>query len=424
MTPVHTTTPRHSPRRPQARAGAASRVSRRGAWAAAFALCAPPLAVAYAEIEVEVTALDGRVVRGSLVSVVPELVVRAESGDAPFSWEELLALRPTAAASSSPAASPLAAPWHFSLTDGSQFAGALESAEPAGVHVQLATGEELTVDSSSIASLATAHGDEDARRKLQDAQREPDRSEDVAVVRGDGQTLVLRGALRGFESRRILFNWKDRELPIPWERLAGLLLARTGQPREAVLVRTATGDVFAGSVVAGDDAGLTLRSAALGALRIPWERIERIDSRAARVVYLSAVEPDGYEFEPLLERRWPLERDRSLAGGPIRVGGRAYSRGIVMHSRSRAVYTLGGSFRNFAAVVGVADEVGRFGDAAVRVLGDGRVLWEVANLRGGEPPVELTLNITGVKRLELVVDYGDALDLGDRVAWADARLVP
>lgn len=423
MTPVRLTTPPHSPRRPQAPAGAASRISRSGARAAALALCALPLAAACAAVEVEVTALDGRVVRGSLVSVVPELVVRGEGGDAPFSWEELLALRPAAAASSAAASSP-AAPWRLTLTDGSQFAAAIQSAQPAGMHVRLATGEDVTADSSSIASLAAVHCDEDARRTLQDAQREPDRSEDIAVVRGDGQTLVLRGALRGFESQRIRFNWKDRELPIPWERLAGLLLARTGQQREAVLVRTAPGDLFAGTVVAGDDAGVTLRSTALGSLRIPWERIERIDSHAARVVYLSAAEPDNYEFEPLLERRWPLERDRALGGGPIRLGGRVYSRGIVMHSRSRAAYNLGGSFRNFAAVVGVADEVGRFGDAAVRVLGDGRVLWEAANLRGGEPPVELALNVTGVKRLELVVDYGDALDLGDHVAWADARLVP
>lgn len=408
------TTPRHSRRTP---------VSRRGIWAAALAVCTLLPAHAPAAVEVEVTALDGRVVRGSLVSAVPELVVRAEGGDAPFSWEELLSLRPTAAASRDAASAP-AAPWRFTLTDGSNFAGAIESVQPAGVDVRLPTGEGVTVESSAIASLVSVHLDQDAHRKLQDVQREPDRTEDIAVVRGDGQTVVLRGALRGFESRRILFNWKDRELPIPWERLAALLLVRTAEQREAVRVRTAPGDLFAGRIVADDDAGITVRSAALGTLRIAWARIERIDSHAARVVYLSAVEPDVYEFEPLLERRWPLERDRSLGGGPIRLGGRAYSRGIVMHSRSRAVFALGGSFRNFAAVVGVSDDVGHFGDAAVRVLGDGRVLWEAVNLRGGDPPVELTLSVAGVKRLELVVDYGEALDLGDHVAWADARLVP
>ena len=44
-------------------------------------------------------------------------------------------------------------------------------------------------------------------------------------------------------------------------------------------------------------------------------------------------------------------------------------------------------------------------------------------IRGGAPPVPVSVDLAGAKRLELVVDYGERGDVLDHADWLDARLV-
>ena len=57
-----------------------------------------------------------------------------------------------------------------------------------------------------------------------------------------------------------------------------------------------------------------------------------------------------------------------------------------------------------------------------QVLADGGPLFE-SELKGGEAPRELDLDVTDVKLLTLFVDFGKELDIGDRVAFGDAKLI-
>jgi len=94
-----------------------------------------------------------------------------------------------------------------------------------------------------------------------------------------------------------------------------------------------------------------------------------------------------------------------------------------MHSRAALIYALNGRYRQFAAVVGIADEMAERGDVTVAVVGDGRILWEAKGVRGGETPREVLVDISGVKELGLHVDFGGQLDLSDHVCWAFARVI-
>jgi hypothetical protein len=55
------------------------------------------------------------------------------------------------------------------------------------------------------------------------------------------------------------------------------------------------------------------------------------------------------------------------------------------------------------------------------IQGDGKTLWE-GEVRGSEPARNLEIEIAGIKRMEIVVDYGDDLDIGDRLDLGDARV--
>ena len=71
----------------------------------------------------------------------------------------------------------------------------------------------------------------------------------------------------------------------------------------------------------------------------------------------------------------------------------------------------------------VTGGTGYLGQAIVRVVGDGKMLFEQSDARGDQPPFDVSVNLSGVQRLTLEVDFGKGQDVGDRVVWANARLL-
>jgi AcrR family transcriptional regulator len=78
--------------------------------------------------------------------------------------------------------------------------------------------------------------------------------------------------------------------------------------------------------------------------------------------------------------------------------------------RARLAYALPeGAYRRFRALAGMAPgashkpEKGLRGNVAVKVLGDGKVLFEIPSIFGDDPAVEIDVPIAGVKILELWV---------------------
>jgi hypothetical protein len=86
-------------------------------------------------------------------------------------------------------------------------------------------------------------------------------------------------------------------------------------------------------------------------------------------------------------------------------------------------YPIGGRFQRFRAKLGFQLPEGELGDAAIRVLGDDKVLFERPSFRADEPIESLDLDVSGVGTLTLSVDFGPREDVGDRVVWADPMLI-
>ncbi|MFI2363973.1 glycoside hydrolase family 97 catalytic domain-containing protein [Promicromonospora sp. NPDC019610] len=130
----------------------------------------------------------------------------------------------------------------------------------------------------------------------------------------------------------------------------------------------------------------------------------------------------------------PVERDRSNGeaaggdGGPLRIAGTTYAKGIGMHATGSVTAWLGGACTAFTAVVGIDDEVldkpGDTGVGSVRfaVYGDGVLLAETPVLSNDDGGVPLDVDVTGVRRLRLVADEGSDGKNFDHADWADARV--
>lgn len=257
---------------------------------------------------------------------------------------------------------------------------------------------------------------------------------DVLTTRDVNLPKTLRGRLESLGPRNGTFSFSDRLRSFRTEKIFGIVFA-AGPALAQQTPYQASFTLMDGSVVSGRveqanaaslrvatslgfDADLPLASddpAAPG--------LAAIQVHSDRVVYLSDLEPAGQRTDGLLHRPWPARFDRSVAGGPISLGGRVFEKGLGVHSRTELTYKLGGAYEAFAATIGIDDAVRPRGSVLFRVLGDATVLYEGTQVTGSDRPRDILIDVTGVDLLTLVVDYGDDLDLSDHADWGGARVL-
>ncbi|MFO0838264.1 MAG: NPCBM/NEW2 domain-containing protein [Phycisphaerae bacterium] len=385
---------------------------------------------ATAQVDLEITRLDGGTLRGKLVEVAPQLVVQAGDGEVVLAWSEILGARVLAAQSAattrdSGAVDPaqIDFPLRFELSDGSQFAARIERASESDLMLQIAGGASCRVELARVQSIRPKSIDETAARKLAALAIVPIEQQDTVVVARGAEVIPLQGLVRRIDDRQVTLFWKEREVSPTWDRIAAIVFARRTERGASSVVRLQNGDSLAGKIASGDLHALTLRSPVFDDLRIAWDQVERIECRSERVVPLSSLPLANYDFEPFFDKQWATSLDKSLFDKPISLAGKTYARGVCQHSRSAATFRLGGGYSQFAVTVGISDDVAPRGDAAVRIVGDGRVLWRADSIRGDRPPQDVAVDVTGVSELTLITDFGADLDLADHVCWGFARLI-
>ena len=139
--------------------------------------------------------------------------------------------------------------------------------------------------------------------------------------------------------------------------------------------------------------------------------VEKIDG-----IFLDALEPVS------CTQGWgKLQRNQSVWEKPMTIGSRHFRRGLGTHADSRIVYDIGGRYRRFQCLVG-ADGASR-ATITFEVWTDGKKVWESGLMTRESPAQRVDLEVTGAKRLELVVgDGGDGIS-SDHANWADAKLL-
>ena len=136
----------------------------------------------------------------------------------------------------------------------------------------------------------------------------------------------------------LIYRAAERDLsePVAWVADAG---GSRWAVRSMALARQFEGRTVAGAIV-----------------RLPIEQVVRIDLSQGKVVYLSDLKPESFVYTPYfpLDRELParleffrIRADRTLESKPLRLGGKQFSKGLAMHSRTEAVYYLPGRFRRF-----------------------------------------------------------------------------
>ena len=114
---------------------------------------------------------------------------------------------------------------------------------------------------------------------------------------------------------------------------------------------------------------------------------------------------------------------RVMDNKPLRISQVPFADGVGTHANSRCDILLASAAMRFHAFVGVdAEEVGFNGAVVFRLYGDNKVLYDSGIMRDGEGPKEVSVPLTGIKRLILSATSADPDTRRADVDWAAATI--
>src|SRR5207249_2382338 len=94
---------------------------------------------------------------------------------------------------------------------------------------------------------------------------------------------------------------------------------------------------------------------------------------------------------------------RSVDDHPLTLHGAVYPHGIGTHALSQLTVDLKGVAARFMALVGVDDEANSPGTVTFQVWVDRKRVAETRVLHHGDPPQLLSVDLTGARRMTLIV---------------------
>ncbi len=301
---------------------------------------------------------------------------------------------------------------------------------------------------------------------------------DVLVTRKDEVLDYHRGVLRDVTDAAVQFEIDGEVLSVKRSKVHGLIyyrrLSNALPDSICVLGDTARSHWSVSSLTTPQKEKLRWTTPAGATVTRPLANVASIDFSQGKVVYLSDLNWESATFTPyfgtkkgmpLLDRFLAPRKDTNLHSEPLRIAGEDYKKGISIHSRTEIIYRLPGRFRWFRALAGIDDSVRPHGNVRLVIIGDDRMLLEatITGSPGDKPvrmklgenpleakpanppfetgldakfqpyftsplllpeyPVKIDVPITGVRRLTLLVDFGEELDVSDHLDLCNARVV-
>ena len=314
----------------------------------------------------------------------------------------------------------------LTLTDGSSITCTSCSTTPRQAKFEMPGIGTVKIPVRSLQTMRFQALDE-AVSQSWDELRQRESKSDILVIRKEKVLDFLPGIIGALDDKSVKFLLDGDERIVPREKIFGLIYyhrnarrsSKTGCSLSLVngdLLRARTVDLEQGAIVAKLSAG--------GTATLPVASIRLLDFSGGKVVYLSSMEPRDVKYTPFYDIIWEYRNDRTgTFGRPITLFGKTYRRGLCIHSKTKLTYRLRGDFRRFRAVMGIDQGVEGKGNVDVVISADGKVL-EKARVTGlDKQPHLLDLDVSGVRDLQILVDYGDHGDEADHLDLADARVI-
>lgn len=383
----------------------------------------------FSAVPVEVTTTKGETLPGDLVEWTAEQLALANpAGQTLIPLGDVSVIRPA----KEPAANlPAATAW-IHLVDGSSLTALDYQVTGNQATVKLRDGSSLEIDTRQISVVRFS--DPSQKGEAWEDAVQGEFSEDVLVVRTKNALDRLMGTVRDISATQVVFRPSEGdEIRAKRTRVEGIVYYHAaGQaPGSATFsVHDALGNLWNAQSIQLNEGAIAVKTPS-GLDRVfkgeEWTSIE------ASVQFLSDLAVESAQWTPYLGNSavTTIERslfeprfNRAMFGPQLSLAGKSYGKGISLRSKSVVSYRLpDGKYKKLLALVGIDDRARPKGDALVIVQGDDRVLFE-KRMTGKDEPISLDVDLTGVRRLRLIVDFGEGYDTGDFVDFCAAQVVP
>lgn len=380
--------------------------------------------------EVELRTVGGQSVKGALLELdAQHSAIRTSAGRTQWELRDLaaiLVLGPSDRPSAAPAVS-------VEMVDGTKLAAETFTAEKGRANVKVAGGDVVELSGEDIRWVRFAPPT-DAIAAQWSKIIEGDNVGDLLVVKRDEGIDYHRGVLHGVTGETVEFEMEGERLPVRRSKVYGLVYHHPAGRELAEPIgslQDRTGSVWTLRTVALKDDQIEWTTALGVKQKRPLAAVTRLDFSHGKVVYLSDLEPDSVQWVPYfgMGKEIPSRiawcaphKDRNLQSGPLQIDGRRYAKGLALHSRTEMVFRLAAPYRRFVASVGIDDTARPRGSVRLVIRGDDRILFD-AEVAGMDPVKPVELDMTGVRRLTILADFGEDLDIGDYLDLCEARLL-
>ena len=332
-------------------------------------------------------------------------------------------------------------PGQVYLLDGSVLRFASLTTEGREVRVDSPIYGELTISLSQVRAIRFGKKAEAADAWISMLQR--NRSKDLLVLpkkKKAGELDPTTGVIGKIGAESLTFVLGGDEIPVKRTRVYGVIYARKPVAPTGGFVVEASGDRIAASDVKWNAADSVLEVQAAGGRSMPVRRqyLSRVDCSGGKIRYLDEMKPVFYDFasvlpDELYKKIFRYRVNETMDGQPLRLGGKTYSRGLWIHSKTTLRYSLDGEYSRFETVAGIDDDIPRRDKTKARltIKADERVLFD-EDVWITDKPRQLKLNIADAQTLEIVVGFGEKradgspplhAALQDWVDLADAKVL-
>jgi hypothetical protein len=287
---------------------------------------------------------------------------------------------------------------------------------------------------------------------LADVRQFAGREDELRLVGGE----VVRGSLVESEPKplgpqangapwddfRLAIRGRSEPLSVSAAKVQALVLGSTARDdaagKSAVTLGLSDGSLAVCSGLKVGNSSVELELAGGGVLRAVhdadddggggfWNEVTLVQPRTPRVKYVSELETIGYKHIPFTSLDWPYGRNQNVLSGRLRSGGLIHLHGLGMHGASRLAYDVPAGWKRLEADVALDDAAGLAGSVVFKVVveagGQWRAAYESPIVRGGDAPLPVKVDLKGINRVALLVEYNDHGDVLDHANWLNVRLV-
>lgn len=275
---------------------------------------------------------------------------------------------------------------------------------------------DLTVPLAAIRGIGKTGDKPQLTRASQDV---------VRLNNGD----LLKGILASADARHLVLQGDQGDLPVDWTAVAEICLAETGPATSTASPAIAgpyrlnlrDGSVWPAQTITLDNDQFTIRLPGGATVNLAPAEIRGLEIEGGKITWLARRTPAKADYTPFFQVSAARPAAYTLLNS-LRVGGDAFRSAIRVRPLSRLTYDVTpgtASFRTRYAVAGS----GPLADVTVRLRGDDKVLYEQTHVKSATLSPPVTIDLAGVKRLTLEVDYGANQDVQDDFLWLDPALV-